>query len=170
MALVMCPDCGNPISGDAVWCPKCGRQGSRKRNQLIAAAIAIVVAGGTVLGSRVVRDNATHATVRIKAVHSGLKEQVAHFYELLPNCELAGYPEVTVVRSPGQGTVSTEPGKTYTEYDRENARFECNQQLAGATMIFYQSNAGFHGRDSFAISVRFPDSNQWTESYIVNVL
>ena len=37
-------------------------------------------------------------------------------------------------------------------------------------LVFYQSNANYRGYDSFTITVRFPDSQMWTESYSVNVL
>lgn len=31
MALIDCPDCGNPISTEAYTCPKCGRPTARQR-------------------------------------------------------------------------------------------------------------------------------------------
>ena len=58
----------------------------------------------------------------------------------------------------------------YPEYTRDNTRFECDKNLTPATLVFYQSAPGYHGRDSFTITVRFADSVLWTESYIIEVL
>ena len=109
------------------------------------------------------------ATYR-RAVHGGQKERVGFYYSMRADCEIDGYPEVTVERGPSQGSVSTEQGKAYPQYTRDNIRFECDRNLAGATLVFYQSTPRFRGSDSFTIKVRFPDSTLWSQSYIVDVL
>jgi len=172
VSLSTCPDCGNPISSEALACPKCGRQAGRKSSRAVAAALALVVGGLALLSSYVVHKGTIGlggATNR-RAVHSGQKERVAFFYDLRADCEIEGYPEITVVRGPSQGSVSTEQGKAYPEYTRDNIRFDCDRNLAGATLVFYESKPRFRGSDSFTIKVRFPGSALWTESYIVDVL
>jgi hypothetical protein len=169
VSLSTCPDCGTPISSEAVACPKCGRQAGRKRSAAIAAVVALVLGG---LAAYIVHKETIGlggATNR-RAVHSGQKEQVAFFYDVRADCEIEGYPEITVVRRPSQGNVSTEQGKAYPRYTRDNIRFDCDRNLVGATLVFYQSKPRFRGHDSFTITVRFPDSVLWTESYIVEVL
>lgn len=116
------------------------------------------------------RTSAPVGRVYHRGVHSGLKEQVAFYYDLAPDCKVEGYPEVTVTRPPSQGDLLTERGKANPEYTRENIRFECNRTPVGATLVFYQSKPSFHGRDWFTISVRFPENGAlWTESYVVDV-
>jgi hypothetical protein len=104
-----------------------------------------------------------------KAAHSGQKERIAYFYDLRADCESEGYPEIMVVRSPGKGSVSTEQDKAYPQYARDNPRFDCDKNLAAAILLYYQSEPGFHGRDSVTIMIRFPDSTAWTESYAIQV-
>ena len=172
MSLTTCPDCGNPISGLAVSCPKCGRPLRRASAPAIAVAAALGLGVLAALGVLVLGTGARglgKATYH-RAVHSGQREQVAFFYSLRANCDVEGYPEITIVRGPARGSVSTEQGKAYPQYTRDNIRFECDRSLAGATLVFYQSAADFRGHDSFTIAIRFPDSTQWTQSFAVDVM
>ncbi|HXY95977.1 MAG TPA: zinc ribbon domain-containing protein [Steroidobacteraceae bacterium] len=169
MSLTTCPKCGAPIADGVSVCPGCGQplSGNPARRIALACALGLMAAGlgAAVLMVRTPADGARNA----RAVHSGQREQVAFFYDLLANCEVEGYPEITVVRGPDAGAVSVQKGKAYPRYTRENIRFECDRNPADAMLVFYQSNAGYRGRDSFTITVRFPDSEVWTESYGVNV-
>lgn len=172
MTLSTCPDCGNPISSEAVACPKCGRPPARNRSRTIALSLALVVGGLVALNSyyTYVRTSTPIGRVYHRGVHSGLKEQVAFYYDLAPDCRVQGYPDVMVTRPPRQGALLTEQGKANSEYTRENIRFECNRHPVGATLVFYQSKPSFRGRDWFTISVRFPETGAlWTESYVVDV-
>lgn len=160
------------MSSEAVACPKCGRPAAKHRSRTIALALALVVAGLAAFNSYVayMRTTAPVGRVYHRGVHSGLKEQVAFYYDLAPDCKVEGYPEVTVTRPPSQGDLLTEQGKANPEYTRENIRFECNRAPVGATLVFYQSKPSFRGRDWFTISVRFPENGAlWTESYVVDV-
>lgn len=172
MSLLNCPDCGNQVSSDAAACPKCGRLqlGGARRYWMLLAGLLVGVVGvvnvfflhrGTVASGNTFRD---------KAVHSGQKERIAYFYALRADCESEGYPEIMVVRSPGKGSISTEQDKAYPQYTRDNTRFECDKNLAAATLVYYQSEPGFHGLDSVTIMIRFPDSTARTESYAIQVL
>jgi hypothetical protein len=171
MSLGICPDCGSTISNEAAACPKCGRLRLGKKRYLAFAASAVLILVGSSLFSIYVH-NGIYGLGRTsrKAVHSAQKERIEYFYSLRADCAIDGIPEVTVVRAPSQGSVSTEQGQAYPQYARANIRFECDRNLAESTLVFYQSKANFHGSDSFTISVRFPDSSSWTESYIVKVL
>jgi hypothetical protein len=162
------------MSSEAVACPKCGRPAGVQRRRRIAAALgaglSVLLAALAVFTSYTAhKGTAASATYR-RAVHSAVMERVAFFYSLRANCEMDGYPEINVLQSPTQGSVSTQRGKAYPEYTRENARFDCDKNLAPAMLVFYQSTPGYHGRDSFTITIRFPDTKLWTETFIVEVL
>ena len=170
MSLTTCPKCGAPLSDGAAVCPGCGQPLTGNPARRIAAIMALGLAAAG-LGAAVLLTRPAPEGIRnARAVHSGQREQVAFFYDLLANCEVEGYPEITVLRGPAEGIVSVEKGKAYPRYTRENIRFECDRNPAGAMLVFYQSNANYRGRDSFTITVRFPESQTWTESYSVNVL
>lgn len=104
-----------------------------------------------------------------KAVSSGTKEKPAFFDSINPVCEVNGYPEITVVKVPGHGSVTVDRGQDYPSYETTNVRHECDRRLLGSTQLFYQSEANFRGTDAFSIEIRFPDNNLWTRSYSVEV-
>jgi hypothetical protein len=160
------------MSSEAVACPKCGRPAGARRSQRLAAVLAggmaVLLAG---LGALISFTGHKGSSANYhRAVHSAVRERVAFFYDVRANCEMEGYPEINVVQRPTQGNVSAEQGKAYPEYTRDNIRFDCDRNLTGATLVFYQSEPGYHGQDAFTITVRFPDSVVWTESYIIDVL
>lgn len=113
---------------------------------------------------------ATKVAPTQKAVHSGVKAKLTFFDSVTPSCDVAAYPEVTVVKAPSHGTVTAEKGEDYPEYGATNVRHDCNRKLMGSTQLFYQSNAAYQGEDSFSIEVRWPTfSNVETKSYVIKV-
>jgi hypothetical protein len=105
----------------------------------------------------------------LRAVHSGERDRIDFWVAVDPNCEIEGYPEISVVKAPGNGTVSTEKGQNYPNFPVDNVRHDCNRKLVGSTQVFYQSNAGFHGKDALTIRIRFPDSHVMTAGYAIEV-
>ena len=171
MSLTTCPNCGSPIDDGRAVCPNCGRTLTANPARRVALVMALAV-GAIGLGAALLLTRTqfgAEGARNARAVHSGQREQVAFFYDLLANCEVAAYPEITVLKAPAQGTVSVEQGKAYPCYTRENIRFECDRNPAGASLVFYQSGANYRGRDAFTIQVRFADSEMWTQTYNVNV-
>jgi methyl coenzyme M reductase alpha subunit len=171
VSLTTCPKCGAPLADGSAVCPSCGQplSGQPVRRIAVAAVLAVAAIGFGVATLVMRSPTGLDGTRNARSVHSGAREQVAFFYDLLANCEVEAYPEISVVRGPEKGTVSVEKGKAYPRYTRENIRFECDRNPAGATIVFYQSDPNYRGRDSFTITVRFPDSEMWTQSYSVNV-
>ena len=104
-----------------------------------------------------------------RGVHSGEKDSIDYYDSVYPTCESQGYPEVTVVRAASHGAVSSAPGVDYPNFPRDNVRYECNRKLVPSTQVFYQSSPDFHGKDTFTIEVRFPDSSLRTVGYVVEV-
>ncbi len=105
----------------------------------------------------------------MRGVHSGERDRIDYHYDLDPTCQSSGYPEITVVKAPMHGSVSTGQGEEYPNFSHDNVRYECNRKRVSVTEVFYQSNANFHGNDAFTIKVRYPDSNLRTSSYVIEV-
>ena len=106
----------------------------------------------------------------IRAVHPGERSKLDSFYTVFPTCESEGYPEITVTTAPKHGHVSSGPGQDYPSFAKDNVRWDCNRKLVPSTEVFYQADAGFQGKDSFSIAVRFPTSGYRAVSYDVEVL
>jgi|HubBroStandDraft_1064217.scaffolds.fasta_scaffold00992_15 hypothetical protein len=103
-------------------------------------------------------------------VHSGEKDVVSFYYSVEPNCEINGYPVAAVSKAPNHGSLSDEKGEDYPDFGKDNLRYGCNRTLVQGIHISYQSEPNFHGKDSFVIEERFPDSSHLTFSYTVEVL
>jgi len=105
----------------------------------------------------------------LREVHSGIKSKIGFMHSLNPDCQVVGYAEITVVKAASHGKVSSDKGQDYPTYTKDNARYDCNRNLAGASELFYQSDADFHGTDSFSIQVKTPTGPPRIYSYEVEV-
>lgn len=105
----------------------------------------------------------------VRGVHSGEKDKIDFFYSTFPTCESEGYPEVTVTKPPSHGKVFTEQGQDYPNFARDNVRWECNKRLVSSMGLFYQSDPGFTGNDSFVVKIRFVSSAVRSVTYAIEV-
>ncbi len=106
---------------------------------------------------------------QLRGVHSGEKDKIDYFDSLNPNCESEGSQELTVVKAASHGKVSSAPGEDFPSFAKDNVRYDCNRKLLPSMQVFYQSNADYHGKDSFTIEIRFPNSFLKTVVYVVEV-
>jgi hypothetical protein len=95
---------------------------------------------------------------------------VGFYYSVFPTCESEGYAEILVVSAPNHGKVSSDRGQDYPSFTKDNVRWDCDKQLVPSTQVFYESEPGFVGKDSFSITIRFASSGVRTDSYDVAVL
>jgi hypothetical protein len=98
-------------------------------------------------------------SVIVRGVDSGSRQVIDHYYTVEPDCGNAGYPEIHILRQPDHGVLSVENGETYPAFSKDNVRYECNKKKVASIQLSYASVAGFHGKDSFTIQVRFANSN-----------
>jgi Caspase domain len=90
----------------------------------------------------------------LREVHPGTKTVVQEFWSLSPTCEVLLYPEITVVRAAGHGSVSVQKADGYATYTPDNPRYDCNRKPAGGTELLYQSKRDYRGMDSFTVEVQ----------------
>ena len=134
--------------------------------------IVTLVLGLCLVGGCTSEGTQTAGTAKpiIRGVHTGEKTKVGFYYTIFPTCESEGYTEITVVKAPKHGRVSSDQGQDYPNFARDNVRWECNRKLVPSTQVFYQSDAGFQGKDAFSITVRSPSSGVRTDYYDVQVM
>ncbi|MBS0377032.1 MAG: hypothetical protein JSS29_00990 [Proteobacteria bacterium] len=124
---------------------------------LLLLAVLVAVLSGCPVNA--VRTNGPQA----RTVQGGTRTQVAYFYNLTDNCQPEGVPQVTVTRAPANGTVTIGAGNDLPQYPSDNPRAVCNQAPVPTSQVYYESNGGFRGADSFAIQVQF--SGTFTQTY-----
>ncbi len=127
--------------------------------------LAAVMATLTGCPINTVRSNAPET----RTVPSASRTQVAFFYNLTDNCTPDGVPQVTVTRAPSNGTVTVGAGHDLPQYPSDNPRAVCNQAPVPTSQVYYQSNPGFRGADSFGIQVQFSSTFTQTYSYDLTV-
>jgi hypothetical protein len=105
-----------------------------------------------------------------RGVDSGTRQTIDDYYSVEPDCGNPGYPEIKILHMPAHGIVATENGATYPNFPKDNVRYECNKKKVASSEVFYTSNPGYHGRDSFTLQVRFVNSNLRLVTYDVDVM
>jgi hypothetical protein len=109
-------------------------------------------------------------SVILRGVDSGTRQLIDNYYSTEPDCSNPGYPEIRVLRPPGHGTVATENGEAYPSFSKDNVRYDCNKRKVSTSQISYESAAGFHGKDSFTIQVRYATSSLVLVTYNIDVM
>jgi hypothetical protein len=115
-------------------------------------------------------DRTLKPTSIVRGVDSSTRQVIDSFYSVEPDCSNPGYPEVKVLRSPGHGAVAVENGESYPNFSKDNVRYDCNKKKVASSQVMYESVAGFHGKDTFTIQVRFANSNLRFVTYNVDVI
>jgi hypothetical protein len=90
---------------------------------------------------------------QLREVRPGAKTVLQGYYSISPTCEVLLYPEITVVKPAGHGTVTAQKADGYANYTPDNPRFDCNRKPVGDTELLYQSKRDYRGTDSFTIEV-----------------
>jgi hypothetical protein len=103
------------------------------------------------------------------ATASEAVQRVGTFLSLNPDCTPEGYPKIIVLTPPAHGTLSFEQGTAYSNYAKDDQKYECNKHPSPATLVYYQSNPGYVGSDVAMIATTYPRgwSTKTTYSLIV---
>jgi transglutaminase-like putative cysteine protease len=97
------------------------------------------------------------------------KIRIAFFSALEPDCSSAGETTVRVAERPQHGKLTIENGQAFTNFPKDNQRFECNTRKSGGTLVFYQPEAGYAGPDSIRLEVIGPRGDLFRRHYSIEV-
>ncbi len=109
-------------------------------------------------------------SVVVRGVDSGTRQVVDDYYSVEPGCSNPGYPEIKFLAMPSHGTAVAARGEVYPGFPKDNVRYECNRSKVPSSQVLYESQAGFHGHDSFTVEVRFANSIVRLVTYNLDVL
>jgi len=98
----------------------------------------------------------------------GIVQRVGTFLSLNPDCTPEGYPKIVVLTPPAHGTLSFEQGTAYSNYAKDDQRYECNKHPSPATLVYYQSNPGYVGSDVTIIATTYPRG--WSTKTTYNLI
>lgn len=141
------------------------------RSGLIAASLSLL--GGCATQPAQAPVAATQAANRPAITHQrgalpGKRQQVAFLTAANPDCSPVGItPDLTF--RPEHGTVEFVSLNDFGEWPSSNPRSKCNDRRVPGTGVFYTSDPGFRGTDTFVVTWVTAGGFRNTWSIAVNV-
>ena len=100
---------------------------------------------------------------------SGVRQKLDFFVSLNPDCTSEGYASVVPATNPAHGSVEVIHGSDFPPYPPSNPRSACNTRRVPTTQISYTSEVGYHGPDTFAVTVVTPTGQRGAEVFNIFV-
>ena len=96
------------------------------------------------------------AQIQKRAAPSGAKQRIDSFAALNADCSSMGQPIVQIKAPPSHGTLIPEQGEYFTNFPKENQRYDCNMKKSAGILLYDTSAPGFSGPDSAVVDIVFP--------------
>ena len=133
-----------------------------KRNAILAASSLILLAGCQSAGG----PNVGQANFTVPV---GVERTVHSVYAVNEDCSPMGDVIVRVTVPPQHGTVDVRSGPVHTTFVAANPRSVCNSRTVQGKQIWYGPAAGYSGPDTFAAETIYPNGNDKSETFSINV-
>lgn len=105
----------------------------------------------------------------VKTVPTGQKFKVNAYHSLNPDCSNRGYADIRIQANPSHGKLTANHGAEFPNYDATSAWARCNGKPAPATVVWYKSDNGYTGSDTFDVLTIYPSGNTQTIRFNVSV-
>jgi hypothetical protein len=102
-------------------------------------------------------------------VVGGQKLRLEFLVAIEPDCSSMGQTAVRVLEQPTHGTLTVENGQGFTNFAKDNQRYECNTRRSDGTLVFYEPKPDYAGADSISLYVIFPGGLAQTRHYSIDV-
>jgi hypothetical protein len=98
-----------------------------------------------------------------RAIAIGQKARIEFLYSIQPDCSSNGQINVRILESPQHGTLTVENGQGFSNFPKDNQRYDCNTRKSDGTLVFYEPESGFSGKDSITLDIIWPlgQSAKW---------
>lgn len=103
------------------------------------------------------------------AVAENRPSRINAWFDLNPDCSVAGTATVRLLDPPMHGTMIVKPGRFYPNFPKQDQRYSCNLRPRPGIAGFYRPVPGYTGRDSFTIAVITPTGSAWTSDFHLEV-
>jgi hypothetical protein len=105
----------------------------------------------------------------VRTVASGGRQRIGFFYYVNPDCTSGGYMTVRIITLPAHGELTADRGVDYTNFPKENQRYQCNLIKSPVVNVYYKSNFGYLGTDSTLIEAASPIGTTISSIYTITV-
>jgi hypothetical protein len=86
-----------------------------------------------------------------------------------PDCSSTPFASVRMVEEPKHGEASLKEDTGFTNFPKDNPRFECNGQRSDGTAVLYRSEAGYTGKDALTVHLVYADGRESNLRYVIDV-
>jgi hypothetical protein len=104
-----------------------------------------------------------------RVVATGQRLRLEFLFWIQPDCSSAGPTVVRILEKPQHGTLTVENGQGFTSFPKENQRYECNTRKSDGTLVFYEPESEFTGKDSITLDIIFPMGQSSKRHYAIEV-
>jgi len=92
----------------------------------------------------------------MRTIVSGERQRLDFFSWLHPDCTTSGYGTVRIITPPVHGELTMERGVDYTNFPKENQRYQCNLRASPGINVYYKSSPGYVGAEIATIEWESP--------------
>ena len=104
-----------------------------------------------------------------RSAAAGQKIRVEFLVAIEPDCSSMGNTTVRVLEQSAHGTLTVENGQGFTNFAKDNQRYECNTRRSDGTLVFYEPKSDYAGADSISLYVIYPGGLAQTRHYSIEV-
>lgn len=108
-------------------------------------------------------------TPTARAAISGVAQNINDQYSINPDCTSAGTPTMKILEAPMHGTITFIQETGYTNFSRDNQRFECNKLQLPMVKVIYTSFPDYVGSDNAKVMAIYPGGTFKNETYDITV-
>lgn len=104
-----------------------------------------------------------------RAALAGREVRIGFQVNINPDCTSNPFTSVRVVEGPQHGEVNFRDDTGFTNFAKENQRFECNRQRSNGTAVLFRAEDGYAGKDSVTVEIVNADGSETRTRYMIDV-
>jgi hypothetical protein len=104
-----------------------------------------------------------------RAAASGQQVRVGFLSNINPDCSSTPFAKVRIVEEPKHGVAILKDDTGFTNFAKDNPRFECNKQRSDGTALLYRAEEGYTGKDAVTVEIVYVDGRETSSHYSIDV-
>jgi TonB family protein len=104
-----------------------------------------------------------------RVVAANQKLNLDFLYSLEADCSSIGFATIRIVQQPEHGKVSSKNGTGFSNFAKENLRYDCNKRRTEGVILSYEPTARYTGPDSLTVGVIYPHGTFQRRHYSIEV-
>ncbi len=104
-----------------------------------------------------------------RAAAGGHEVRVGFMTNINPDCSSTPFASVRLIEEPKHGTAALKEDTGFTNFAKDNPRFECNKQRSNGMALLYRAEEGYTGKDSVTVQIVYLDGRESSSRYSIDV-